>query len=237
MAGEWQRGALGLSLEHLSPVYTGLARSSLGSGWRGWGGAWSPGLRVPAGQPWAGGRASSVSCFLTCEAPSPTVMWAQAWVLGTVFRRQACPRGAVGGPVALGYRAQCLGVGRTQVSVFAGCGGRGGGGVGAEAPAQERSQLRPSAHRLDDGDWSTLKSFVCAWNLDRRGLNPRQPSAVVEVPSAVMCLAFHPTQPSHIAGEPPSLPRVSALHRALSPWVRPGRHWWEAETTGEPVLR
>ncbi|XP_004613530.2 cytoplasmic dynein 2 intermediate chain 2 [Sorex araneus] len=54
--------------------------------------------------------------------------------------------------------------------------------------------------RLDDGDWSTLKSFVCAWNLDRRGLNPRQPSAVVEVPSAVMCLAFHPTQPAHIAG-------------------------------------
>ncbi|XP_025865228.1 cytoplasmic dynein 2 intermediate chain 2 isoform X1 [Vulpes vulpes] len=54
--------------------------------------------------------------------------------------------------------------------------------------------------RLDDGDWSTLKSFVCAWNLDRRGLNPQQPSAVVEVPSAVMCLAFHPTQPSHVAG-------------------------------------
>lgn len=61
---------------------------------------------------------------------------------------------------------------------------------------------------LDDGDWSTLKSFVCAWNLDRRGLNPRQPSAVVEVPSAVMCVAFHPTQPSHIAGELLSLPRV-----------------------------
>uniref|UniRef100_A0ABI8AGG9 WD repeat domain 34 n=1 Tax=Felis catus TaxID=9685 RepID=A0ABI8AGG9_FELCA len=55
--------------------------------------------------------------------------------------------------------------------------------------------------RLDDGDWSTLKSFVCAWNLDRRGLNPQQPSAVVEVPSAVMCLAFHPTQPSHVAGD------------------------------------
>ncbi|XP_077002683.1 cytoplasmic dynein 2 intermediate chain 2 isoform X2 [Tamandua tetradactyla] len=54
--------------------------------------------------------------------------------------------------------------------------------------------------RLDDGDWSTLKSFVCTWNLDRRGLCPRQPSAVVEVPSAVMCLAFHPMQPSHIAG-------------------------------------
>ncbi|XP_031225493.1 WD repeat-containing protein 34 [Mastomys coucha] len=54
--------------------------------------------------------------------------------------------------------------------------------------------------RLDDGDWSTLKSYVCTWNLDRQGLNPQQPSVVVEVPSAVMCLAFHPTQPSHIAG-------------------------------------
>lgn len=54
--------------------------------------------------------------------------------------------------------------------------------------------------RLDDGDWSTLRSFVCAWNLDRRGLSPQQPSAVVEVPSAAMCLAFHPTRPSHVAG-------------------------------------
>lgn len=75
---------------------------------------------------------------------------------------------------------------------------------------------------LDDGDWSTLKSFVCAWNLDRRGLNPRQPSAVVEVPSAVMCLAFHPTQPSHIAGEPLSLPRsafcLQRVAKGGSPW-------------------
>ncbi|XP_055397293.1 cytoplasmic dynein 2 intermediate chain 2 isoform X2 [Bubalus kerabau] len=54
--------------------------------------------------------------------------------------------------------------------------------------------------RLDDGDWSTLRSFVCAWNLDRRGLSPQQPSAVVEVPSAAMCLAFHPTRPSLVAG-------------------------------------
>lgn len=75
---------------------------------------------------------------------------------------------------------------------------------------------------LDDGDWSTLRSFVCAWNLDRRGLNPRQPSAVVEVPSAAMCLAFHPTQPSQIAGELLSLPG-SAFHlqrvaEGGSPW-------------------
>ena len=73
--------------------------------------------------------------------------------------------------------------------------------------------------RLDDGDWSTLKSFVCTWNLDRRGLNPQQPSAVVEVPSAVMCLAFHPTQPSHMAGEPVTLCCLCSASR--SGWPRP----------------
>lgn len=69
--------------------------------------------------------------------------------------------------------------------------------------------------RLDHGDWSTLKSFVCAWNLDRRGLSPRQPSAVVEVPSAVLCLAFHPTQPSHVAGELPAASASSPLRTQL----------------------
>ncbi|XP_078502382.1 cytoplasmic dynein 2 intermediate chain 2-like isoform X2 [Lissotriton helveticus] len=54
--------------------------------------------------------------------------------------------------------------------------------------------------RLDDGDWSTEKSFVCTWNLDRRGLNPKHPDVVLDVPSSVLCLAFHPMQPSLIAG-------------------------------------
>ncbi|KFQ41920.1 WD repeat-containing protein 34, partial [Nestor notabilis] len=54
--------------------------------------------------------------------------------------------------------------------------------------------------RLDGGDWSTEKSYVCTWNLDRRGLNPKHPDLVVDVPSSVMCLAFHPSQPSLIAG-------------------------------------
>uniref|UniRef100_A0A8C8RTM8 WD repeat domain 34 n=1 Tax=Pelusios castaneus TaxID=367368 RepID=A0A8C8RTM8_9SAUR len=54
--------------------------------------------------------------------------------------------------------------------------------------------------RLDDGDWSTEKSYVCTWNLDRRGLNPKHPDLVVDVPSSVMALAFHPSQPSFIAG-------------------------------------
>lgn len=74
--------------------------------------------------------------------------------------------------------------------------------VGRRPRPRGRASSGLSLCRLDDGDWSTLKSFVCAWNLDRRGLNPRQPSAVVEVPSAVMCLAFHPAQPSYIAGKP-----------------------------------
>lgn len=87
-------------------------------------------------------------------------------------------------------------------SAVSGCDGDRGSpvwGSGGEV-AQAQSWLRPALGRLDDGDWSTLKSFVCAWNLDRRGLKPQQPSAVVEVPSAVMCLAFHPTQPAHVAG-------------------------------------
>ncbi|NXC25326.1 WDR34 protein, partial [Campylorhamphus procurvoides] len=62
------------------------------------------------------------------------------------------------------------------------------------------SVLACSYGRLDDGDWSTEKSYVCTWNLDRRGLNPQHPDLVVDVPSSVMCLAFHPSQPSMIAG-------------------------------------
>ncbi|XP_048415234.1 WD repeat-containing protein 34 isoform X1 [Stegostoma tigrinum] len=54
--------------------------------------------------------------------------------------------------------------------------------------------------RLEDGDWSTEKSYVCSWNLDRRGLNPERPNTVIDVSSAVMCLAFHPVEPSLIAG-------------------------------------
>lgn len=90
------------------------------------------------------------------------------------------------------------------------------GGSQDKAQPRGRASSDMSVCRLDDGDWSTLKSFVCAWNLDRRGLSPRQPSAVVEVPSAVMCLAFHPTQPSHVAGE------LSTLQRAAKEELSPG---------------
>ncbi|XP_063792522.1 cytoplasmic dynein 2 intermediate chain 2 isoform X1 [Pseudophryne corroboree] len=62
------------------------------------------------------------------------------------------------------------------------------------------SVIACSYGRLGDGDWSTEKSYVCTWNLDRRFFNPDHPDTVVDVPSSVMCLAFHPSQPSLIAG-------------------------------------
>nr|DBA21419.1 TPA: hypothetical protein GDO54_018058 [Pyxicephalus adspersus] len=54
--------------------------------------------------------------------------------------------------------------------------------------------------RLGDKDWSTEKTYVCTWNLDCRGFNPNHPDVVIEVFGSVMCLAFHPSCPSIIAG-------------------------------------
>ncbi|XP_073397219.1 cytoplasmic dynein 2 intermediate chain 2 isoform X1 [Dendrobates tinctorius] len=62
------------------------------------------------------------------------------------------------------------------------------------------SVIACSYGRLGDGDWSTEKSYVCTWNLDRRGFNPTHPDVILDVPSSVMCLAFHPSRPSLIAG-------------------------------------
>ncbi|XP_036972296.1 WD repeat-containing protein 34 [Acanthopagrus latus] len=54
--------------------------------------------------------------------------------------------------------------------------------------------------RIDDGDWSTERSYVCTWNLDRRGLNPKQADLAFDVPTAVTALSCHPSQPALIAG-------------------------------------
>ncbi|KAM7369427.1 hypothetical protein PAMP_013696 [Pampus punctatissimus] len=54
--------------------------------------------------------------------------------------------------------------------------------------------------RIDDGDWSTEKSYVCMWNLERRGLNPKQADLVIEVSTSVSALCCHPRQPALIAG-------------------------------------
>uniref|UniRef100_A0A671XVC8 Dynein 2 intermediate chain 2 n=1 Tax=Sparus aurata TaxID=8175 RepID=A0A671XVC8_SPAAU len=53
--------------------------------------------------------------------------------------------------------------------------------------------------RIDDGDWSTERSYVCTWNLDRRGLNPKQADLVFDTPTAVTALSCHPNQPALIA--------------------------------------
>lgn len=116
----------------------------------------------------------------------------------------------------MGTHAHLFGGGSGEVGRVTGARWGRSPGPGAE-PAEAR--LR----RLDDGDWSTLKSFVCAWNLDRRGLSPRQPAAVVEVPSAVMCLAFHPTQPSHIAGARPA--RFTSAPHPAEGGQRGALHW------------
>ncbi|KAI1882450.1 hypothetical protein AGOR_G00250880 [Albula goreensis] len=62
------------------------------------------------------------------------------------------------------------------------------------------SVIACSFGRVDDGDWSTEKAFVCTWNLQRRGLDPGRPDVVIDASAAVMSLAFHPTRPSLIAG-------------------------------------
>lgn len=54
--------------------------------------------------------------------------------------------------------------------------------------------------RIDDGSWSTERSYVCMWNLNRHGLNPKQANLVIDVPAAVTALCCHPNQPALIAG-------------------------------------
>ncbi|XP_040915695.1 WD repeat-containing protein 34 [Toxotes jaculatrix] len=54
--------------------------------------------------------------------------------------------------------------------------------------------------RIDDGCWSTERSYVCTWNLDRRALSPKQADLVIDVPTAVTALCCHPNQPALIAG-------------------------------------
>ncbi|XP_055035133.2 cytoplasmic dynein 2 intermediate chain 2 [Misgurnus anguillicaudatus] len=54
--------------------------------------------------------------------------------------------------------------------------------------------------RMDDGDWNNEKSHVSTWNLDRRNVNPKRPDVDIDVATPVMCLCFHPLQPSVIAG-------------------------------------
>ena len=54
--------------------------------------------------------------------------------------------------------------------------------------------------RLDHEDWCTHKSMLCTWNIDRRKIDANKADVAIDLPSCVMCVACHPTQPSWIAG-------------------------------------
>ena len=49
-------------------------------------------------------------------------------------------------------------------------------------------------------DWCTHKTSLCTWNLDRRNIKEEKPDTTIEIPSCLMCLAFHPKNPAIIAG-------------------------------------
>nr|XP_049585579.1 WD repeat-containing protein 34 isoform X2 [Syngnathus scovelli] len=54
--------------------------------------------------------------------------------------------------------------------------------------------------RLTEGDWSNDKSYICMWNIDHGGLNPKQADLVIDVPTAVTSLCCHPKHPALMAG-------------------------------------
>ncbi|CAH1783665.1 unnamed protein product [Owenia fusiformis] len=62
------------------------------------------------------------------------------------------------------------------------------------------SVLAASYGNLNHEDWCTHKSALCTWNLDRRTVEPNKPDTVIDLASCLMCISFHPLQPSWILG-------------------------------------
>lgn len=62
------------------------------------------------------------------------------------------------------------------------------------------STLAVAYGRMDHQDWCTHKGALCTWNLDRRGLSSTKADIVIDVPSCLMCVAFHPTKTAWVAG-------------------------------------
>ncbi|KAJ3277070.1 WD repeat-containing protein 34 [Terramyces sp. JEL0728] len=52
----------------------------------------------------------------------------------------------------------------------------------------------------DHKSWCEHRGYVCAWNLSARDFNGSVPSFSVEVQCCVMCVGYHPTIPSLLAG-------------------------------------
>ncbi|XP_050396132.1 cytoplasmic dynein 2 intermediate chain 2 [Patella vulgata] len=62
------------------------------------------------------------------------------------------------------------------------------------------SVLAATYGRFDHEDWCTHKAALCTWSLDRRDINPNKPNVVIDSPSCIMCLEFHPTNPAWVVG-------------------------------------
>ncbi|KAL4156995.1 hypothetical protein PRNP1_006021 [Phytophthora ramorum] len=53
--------------------------------------------------------------------------------------------------------------------------------------------------RFDHSGWCNYRSALCLWNVFQSDLNPQKPSLVLETSSGLMCVAFHPQNPSIFA--------------------------------------
>ncbi|POM75684.1 WD-40 domain containing hypothetical protein, partial [Phytophthora palmivora] len=53
--------------------------------------------------------------------------------------------------------------------------------------------------RFDHSGWCNYRSALCLWNVFQSDLNSQKPSLVLETSSGLMCVAFHPQNPSIVA--------------------------------------
>lgn len=53
---------------------------------------------------------------------------------------------------------------------------------------------------LDRNDWPRCASMLCVWSVFGRKLDPKKADTAIELPDCLTCLAFHPTDPSLLAG-------------------------------------
>ena len=53
---------------------------------------------------------------------------------------------------------------------------------------------------LDRNDWPRCPSMLCTWSIFRRQLDPSKADTAIELPDCLTCLAFHPEDPSLLAG-------------------------------------
>ncbi|KAF1792840.1 WD40 repeat, conserved site [Phytophthora cactorum] len=53
--------------------------------------------------------------------------------------------------------------------------------------------------RFDHSGWCNYRSALCLWNVFQSDLNQQKPSLVLETSSGLMCVAFHPQNPSVVA--------------------------------------